>query len=640
MNYLKTLEFDVILNKLAEHAHTHAAKDKCLSLVPYLSEREANINLNETTQAKQIIEYAGTPPLDAMQDIGKLLTLVEIGEDMLTPEQIWKFYSLLASCKRMKKYLKRAESTCSEIADYGGSIIDLSELQTEIDRCIYNGQVSDKASNTLYSIRRKIDNTSGQIKAKLNTVLSKNKTWFSDYYVSVRSGHYTLPVKREYKSNVVGTVIDTSNSGGTYFIEPMSVTKLQQELSDLAIEEDMEVRRILYTLTAEIGNAALEIRYNIETMEKLDFLFAKAQLSIELKASSVKLTTERTIRLQNARHPLLDIKTVVPLNFVLEGDIRGIVITGPNTGGKTVALKTVGLLSIMAQSGLHVPADGESMLSLCNLVLCDIGDGQSISENLSTFSSHMKNIIEILKTASCESLVLLDELGSGTDPAEGMGLAVAILEELCQRECLFVSTTHYPEVKGFVAGREGIQNARMAFDKQSLMPLYHIEIGEAGESCALYIAERLGMQDHILRNAEKVAYSVSNSKNLVEIDLGQFLKSEYVPCYSSAPKVVCDKPSKVVSSRAMSFNVGDTVMIYPQKSLGIVFAKANDSGEVGIQVYKNKKRIHYRKIRLHKKTTESYPENYDFSLVFEEIKDPKVERLIKKHKKNEVSTYS
>jgi len=568
-----------------------------------------------------------------MHDISKLLTLVEIGEDMLPPEQIWKFYSMLVACKRMKQYLKRAETTGNEILFYGGSIIDLSELTTEIDRCIRNDQVDDKASNTLYTIRRQIENKSEQIKAKLSTVLSKNKAWFSDGFVSVRNGHYTLPVKREYKTNIPGTVIETSNTGGTLFIEPVSVTMSQQELSALEVDEDKEVRRILYTLTAAIGNAAPEIRYNIGAMETLDFLFAKAKLSYAMKAAPVSMTTERIIRIQNARHPLLDSETTIPLNFKLDGDVRGVVITGPNTGGKTVALKTVGLLSIMAQSGLHVPADGDSVFSLCNLILCDIGDGQSISENLSTFSSHIKNIIEILKTATHESLVLFDELASGTDPAEGMGLAIAILEELCQRKCLFVATTHYPEVKGFVSGRAGIQNARMAFDKQSLMPLYRLEIGEAGESCALHIAEHLGMPEHILKNAEKAAYFVSNKRENERTDSEQFLQSSHNPPPLSSPSIISDTPQKSVSKRALSFNVGDTVIIYPQKKMGIVYAKSNDMGEVGIQIYRNKKRISYKKLKLHKPTTESYPENYDFALVFEEVFDPKVERLIEKHKK-------
>ncbi|HBE76507.1 MAG TPA: DNA mismatch repair protein MutS, partial [Firmicutes bacterium] len=500
MNNYKTLEFDKILEQLADNAMSDIVKARCLALIPSLNETEVRRRIDETTQAKQIIEQTGTPPLPSMTVLQKIIGLIAV-DVMLMPNQIAHVSSFLVSCRRMKIYLKKAEATGVAIAWYGESIDELSELENEIDRCIRNGVVDDRASSRLADIRRLTTITIDQIKAKLDALLRKNKDWFSENFVSIRNGCYTLPVKREHKNNVIGSVIDLSQTGGTCFIEPTSVGRLQSELSALKIEEDSEVRCILYSLTTFISENLPAIQRNIEAMETLDFIFAKGKLSLAMKASPIIINAKREIRIVDARHPLINPDTVVPLNFEVGNQTNGVIITGPNTGGKTVALKCVGLLSLMVQSGLHVPAAENSIFCLHNLVLCDIGDGQSITENLSTFSSHLKNIIGILRQANHESLVLLDELGSGTDPLEGMGLAIAILDELSAKKCLFVVTTHYPEVKEYAANKPGLVNARMAFDKESLLPLYRLEIGEAGESCAFYIAERLGLQQHLLVRA-------------------------------------------------------------------------------------------------------------------------------------------
>ncbi len=627
MNAFTALEFDKILLRLSEHALTESAKAQCLALTPCLNEREAKKRLDDTTQARRLLEQAGTPPLTAMTDLPQLMTLAEAG-DMLLPEQLEKFSYFYTACKRLRQYLQRAESTGCLIAFYGRSIEDLSSLGTEIDRCIRGGQVDDRASARLRDIRRQKETVSEQIKGKLNSILSRNKTWFSDSFVSVRGGRYTLPVKREYKSNLPGTVVELSNTGGTCFVEPAAISRLQQEMNLLELEEDNEIRTILYTLTAQIVESLPSIRRNVEAMEKLDFLFAKGKYSIDANCTPVMLTAAREIRISNARHPLLNRELAVPLDFSLGGNVRGVVVTGPNTGGKTVALKTIGLLSLMAQSGLHVPAAESSVFSMHNLYLCDIGDGQSIAENLSTFSSHMKNVIEILSTVTNESLVLLDELGSGTDPAEGMGLAVAVLEELCRRGCLFVVTTHYPEVKSFAARREGLQNARMAFDRQNLRPLYRLEVGEAGESCALYIAKRLGMPPHILENAAKTAYGVKKP----ETDglMPEFVPSPTQKSQSSAKRIVPDIAPKETSTAARRFNVGDSVFVLPNREIGIVYSPADDMGEVGVQIKKDKRRISHKRLELNVPASELYPEDYDFSIIFDTVANRKARHLMGK----------
>lgn len=626
MNHYITLEFDKILGKLAENALSETVKTRCLELDPSLNEAEVRRWMDETTQAKRIIEQIGTPPLSSMSELQKVIDRIAI-EAMLMPDQIAHVSSFLVSCRRMKAYLRKAEATDSNIAWYGGSIDKLAELENEIEQCIRNGIVDDKASVQLDGIRRQIVITTDQIKAKLDTLLRKNKAWFSESFVSVRNGRYTLPVKREHKNDVAGTVIEMSNTGGTCFIEPSSVGRLQSELYALQIEEDSEVRRILYSLTALISDNLPAIKLNIETMETLDFLFAKGKLSISMKASPVGINTDREIHMSNARHPLLNQNSAVPLNFEAGDKTSGVVITGPNTGGKTVALKTVGLLSLMVQSGLHVPADEVSSFCMHNLILCDIGDGQSIAENLSTFSSHMKNIIEILKQANKESLVLLDELGSGTDPAEGMGLAIAVLDDLCAKGCMFVVTTHYPEIKEYAAITPGLVNARMAFDKESLMPLYRLEIGEAGESCALYIAEMLGMPRQMLERAHEAAYGSKAEGHWLEAPQSISAPDKAV----TAPKIVKQKELKPeIQSHSGKFNIGDSVIVYPQKEIGIVYARSNEKGEIGVQVKEKKRLVNHKRIKLHVAASELYPENYDFSIIFDSVENRKSRRILER----------
>lgn len=629
MNHYKALELDKILERLSENARSKQVKERCLALKPSLNEQEVKRWMEETTQAKQIIEQVGTPPLSSMSELQKVIDSVSI-DALLIPDQIEHVSLFLVSCRRMASYLKKAEFTQTDIAWYGRSLCNMSDLENEIERCIRNGKVDDYASTQLNSIRRQMTIASDQVKAKLDALLRKNKGWFSESFVSVRNGHYTLPVKREHKKDVPGTVIELSNTGGTCFIEPLSVSKLESKLYTLQIEEDSEVRRILYTLSAQISDHMPEIKRNMETMETLDFLFAKAKLSISMNASPVMIQTERKIKICNAKHPLLDQSSAVPLNFQAGYQNNGIVITGPNTGGKTVVLKTVGLLSLMVQCGLHVPADENSSFCMHNQILCDIGDGQSISENLSTFSAHMKNVIQILTFADEESLVLFDELGSGTDPTEGMGLAIAVLDELCAKKCLFAVTTHYPEIKEYASAKPKLINARMAFDKESLLPLYRLEIGEAGESCALYIAQRLGMPSKLLRRAQEAAYGTLHEES--EPDKPIIIRQK------SAPRIQKQvQANDQVQSHSSKFNIGDSVIVYPEKAKAIVYARANEKGEIGVQIKGQKSLVNHKRIKLLVPASELYPENYDFSIIFDSVENRKARHILdKRHEEGTV----
>lgn len=374
---MKALEYNKILTMLSENAVSENAKHKLLELQPYLSQRDVNAKIKDTTEARKILDHIGSAPLASMKDIPMLLELAEKGA-MLVPEQLNQIGLFINACKRMKSFLKRAESLGVDIAGYGGSISELILLSTEVQNTIRNNAIDDGASKELKDVRKKMDQVNSEVKTKLESQLRSKKEWFTDGYISIRNGHFVLPVKREYKNMVSGSVLDISSSGSTYFIEPTVISKLKDELSLLEIAESNEERRILYVLSELVGENGSEIRLNMEAMETLDFIFAKAKLSVDMKAIPAVINVSRRIDIVNGRHPLLKPTECVPLNFTLGAGIRGIVITGPNTGGKTVALKTVGLLQLMAQSGLHVPCESAD-LCMNNAVLCDIGDGQSIS---------------------------------------------------------------------------------------------------------------------------------------------------------------------------------------------------------------------------------------------------------------------
>lgn len=649
--FAKTLEFNKIIERLLENTISGKAREKLSELEPYLNEDECRRRIQETTDAKRILESLGTPPLSSMSELDKILGLCAKGA-MLIPEQFEETAQFLLACRRMKTYLKKAESLEVNIAFYGSSIDPLSDLCEEIEHSIRNGRVDDSASPRLKAIRRMQDNVNQQIRSKLDSILRSKKEWFADSFVSIRNGHFVLPVKKEYKNMVTGSLIETSATGGTYFIEPSVVHKLQGEIAALDIDEENEVRKILYTLTALVDEKIPVFKVNADIMETLDIMFAKAKLSVQMNAIEANINIHRRIVIKAGRHPLLNQSECIPLDFEIGNEFRGVVITGPNIGGKTVALKSVGLLSLMVQSGLHVPVAAGSEFSMHNLILCDIGDGQSITENLSTFSSHLANVNEILKCATEESLVLLDEVGSGTDPAEGMGIAAAILEELKNKGCLFVATTHYPEIKDYARNTPGLINARMAFDKESLKPLYRLKIGEAGESCALYIAKELGFPEHLLKIAYDAAYNgrfgisgVNSGKSQDESlfhAISQAAQAENRPGkiysknnYSETTIPVLKKGNPKVQApenRSRRFNIGDSVLVYPQREIGLVYLTANERGEIGVQIKGKKKLISYKRIKLHVPASELYPPDYDFSIVFDTVENRKARhQMNKKH---------
>lgn len=610
---LQAIEFDKIINKLEEYAFTEQAKETCRNLVPYLEESNVRARMRETTEARKILDEVGTPPLVSMKDVDQLILLAKQG-GMLVPEQLEYIGIVLTAVQRLKSFLEQGKRAEVGLAYYCDELDPLEEIKQEIEQKIRGAQVDDHASNVLRDIRRNISILESKIKEKADQILRTNKKCCSEAFVVKRNGHLCLPVKKEYRSRIDGSVIDQSQSGATLFIEPAAIRKLGTDLELLQIEEDNEVRIILYTLSGVIADAEAVFEQNLAIIIKLDFIFAKGKLSEEMHAKVPLLNTERYCKIKKGRHPLLHKDKCVPLDFEIGNKIAGIIITGPNTGGKTVAIKTVGLFCAMAQSGLHVPCDSAD-LCMNSQILCDIGDGQNITQNLSTFSAHMTNVLEILRKVNPESLVIMDELGSGTDPAEGMGIAIAILNELKKSGCLFVVTTHYPEVKTYAEKTEGVLNARMSFDRETLRPLYRLEIGKAGKSCALYIAKQLGMPSGMLQRASKEAYGEEKGKQLDE--LWEHGQTQLVKVH--APKI--QKMRKTVQTHLEidKFRRGDSVMISPEQKIGIVCEKCNEKGEVLVQLQHEKRMISHKRLKLHVAADALYPADYDFSIIFDSV---------------------
>lgn len=650
------LEFGKILEKLSECAVSEIVKAQCLNIEMILNEKILKDKIKETTEARKIIDSLGTPPISSMQDLEKIIKEAEIGS-MLEPEMLIQVASFSKGTRQMKRYLERAEYLDLELAFYGRGFYIMEELEEEIDRSIRNNEVVSEASSTLKNIRRNIELKRDGIKAKLEHIIKAKREYLADTYIMNRSGHYVIAVKKEYKNQIPGQCIDTSRTGSTLFIEPSVLSKVQDELALLEIEESNEVRRILYTLTNDVVAYLSEMKSNMEMMQVLDFAFAKGKLSLSMKARAAEMTTQRHILIKQGRHPLLLSNKCVPLDFEMGKKETGIVITGPNTGGKTVALKTIGLLSMMAQCGLHVPVGEGSIFTMHNQILCDIGDGQSIEESLSTFSAHIKAITEILKLATDESLVLLDELGSGTDPKEGMGIAIAILEALRQKSSLFVATTHYPEVKTYALETSGLQNACMQFDKETLMPLYTLKIGEVGESCALYIAEKLGFpmplleiaRSYVIDTSNQVTkeHTLENSKQSLERyrkeshskqDVRDIKERKKKESSSAAPKLIHEK-QKSLTNKKSTFNIGDSVLVFPQKEKGIVFATETKEGAVGVQIKGRKRWVNVKRLKLLVAASELYPEDYDFSIIFDSVANRKAKNAMKRKKTDLVANY-
>ncbi|MBF1183384.1 MAG: endonuclease MutS2 [[Eubacterium] sulci] len=516
---LETLEYKKIIAQLKREMGSAASAKLADELTPLTSEKIIKEELRSTTEAVDLIVRKGPLPTGGLYDIREALLLAKKGGS-LTMRQLLEVQNVLGISSEVVAFMHDdALPELKHIGEMVDLIVEFTVLEKEISRCILTeDEMADNASPKLKDIRRSIHQQNQAIKNKLSRIItsSSNKTYLQDAIVTMRDGRYVIPVKQEYRSFFPGMVHDQSKGGATLFIEPQGVVELNNKLRELEVEEQLEIARILAELSSRVAEHYREIRSNLELLTKLDFIMAKGKLSCKMHASEPKIDTDGELRLISARHPLIEYKKAVPVDIRIGGDYRTLIITGPNTGGKTVSLKTAGLLVMMAQSGLHIPASHASTLPIFGEVFADIGDEQSIEQSLSTFSSHMKNIVSIIDKASYDSLVLVDELGAGTDPTEGAALAIAILERFYDSGALTMATTHYNELKKYALATSGVENAAMEFDVETLTPTYRLLIGVPGKSNAFEISKKLGLSESVIERAtEHIKHGDMEFENVI-----------------------------------------------------------------------------------------------------------------------------
>ena len=503
---LKTLEYTKIIEMLAAHASSPLGKIRCEDLLPSCSPGEIEYKQEQTQDALSRLFQKGNINFGSAKDIRGSLKRLEIGSTLGITELL-QICALLDNTSRVKSYGRREKENeqRDSLDDLFDALEPLPLLNTEIRRCILSeDEIADDASATLKQIRRSMKVTGERIHTQLAGMVNGSaRTYLQDAVITMRNGRYCIPVKAEYKSQVPGMIHDQSSTGSTLFIEPMAIVKLNNEIRDLEMKEAAEIEVILASLSNMAAQERENLRYNLENLVELDFIFARAALAMDMNATEPIFNDEGRIRLKQARHPLIDKKKAVPIDIRLGDDFDLLVITGPNTGGKTVSLKTVGLLTLMGQSGLHIPTLDRSELALFEEVYADIGDEQSIEQSLSTFSSHMTNVVSFLKKANRHSLVLFDELGAGTDPTEGAALAIAILSHLHEQGIRTMATTHYSELKVYALSTSGVENACCEFDVETLRPTYRLLIGVPGKSNAFAISSKLGLPDYIIDKAKE-----------------------------------------------------------------------------------------------------------------------------------------
>ncbi len=501
---LKILEYNKITDRLASHASSEPGIRLCNELQPMTDIDEIGAALRQTSDAVSRIFRHGSNSFAGLKDIRPLTKSLQIGS-ALGISELLDICSLLKVAAGARKYGVSEDTSADSLSGMFNAIYDIADVRREIERCILSEyEIADDASADLKNIRRQIRICTERIRSELNSMLNgSDRTYLQEAVITTRGGRYCIPVKAEYKSQVPGMVHDQSKAGSTFFIEPMSVVRLNNEIREYEVKESEEIAKILASLSAMAGNYTTELDADYDILSQLDFIFAKAKLSLEYKGSEPVMNTRGYVNIRKGRHPLIDSRKVVPIDVSIGDSYNELIITGPNTGGKTVTLKTIGLFSLLGQSGLHIPAADNSELTVFNDIFADIGDEQSIEQSLSTFSSHMKNIIEILAKADSGSLVLFDELCAGTDPTEGAALAISILTSLHKLKVTTVATTHYSELKIFALSTDGVQNACCEFDVATLAPTYRLLIGIPGKSNAFAISGKLGLPQYIIDDAKE-----------------------------------------------------------------------------------------------------------------------------------------
>ena len=594
---LKVLEFDKIKDELKRYTSTSAAKDIIDELEPYDNVFEVKEHLEETREAFQLLIKKGAPPFEGMHDVREGITKAERGF-ILMPVQLLRIGTLLKCARRFKEYInhKDEEESFRVIEDICEGLLPLKKLEDEIFNAIIGeDEISDRASSTLFNIRRSLKDKESSIKSKVNSLVRSYSQYLQESIYTVRGERYVLPVKIEHKGAVPGLVHDQSSSGATLFIEPMGLVDLNNEIKELRLKEKAEIEKILGELSVKIYEDITVVKNNANILWELDFIFAKAKYAGSIDATYPEINDEGYFNILKAKHPLLDSKVAVRNDIYLEEGITSIVVTGPNTGGKTVTLKTVGLLHIMAMSGLMIPAGQGSKISFFKEVFADIGDEQSIEQSLSTFSSHMTNIVNIINKADEKSLALFDELGAGTDPTEGASLAISILENLRSRGTKVIATTHYSELKAYALKVEGVENASVEFDVETLRPTYRLLIGIPGKSNAFEISKRLGLPDYIIEDArEGISKDTLRFEDLIQSLQEKSIKAQKDASEAAGAKQQAIKLKEKYEEKLDKFDtIREKAVIEAQKEAKKIIKEAKEEADKILKDIRELERMGY-----------------------------------------------
>lgn len=612
------------LEKLNYFELKEIVKEYCVSglgkalidkLEPSSNIKLVNKRLDETSEGRRLIDASYNIPLEGIFNVVPYIDKIEKGLS-LEPEELTTMSSFLRGSRKVKSFIKDKEGYAPTLSSYGENITDLSYIEEEINRSIRGSMVDSNASKNLKKIRRLIEECEAKIKERLEKFLknSENKKYIQDFFVSKRNGKYTIPIKAEFKKYVEGTIIEASSRGTTVFIEPKVVSKYTSELAILKVEESMEEYKILGGLTEMLYEKIRELKMNIDVISEYDMIWAKAKYSNAIRGIKSKLNDYGYIKIVDGKYPL--IKDGVPLNFEIGKDYRTLIITGPNAGGKTVVLKTVGMLTLAVQLGFHIAAKEGTEMAVFNKMFVDIGDNQSVENALSTFSSHVKNLAQIIKDSGKSTLLLFDEIGSGTELNEGAALAIAILEELYHKGCITIATTHYGEIKNFSKEHPDFENAAMEFEKDTLEPLYKLSIGKCGDSNALYISKKMGISDAIIERTKQ--YIEKKNYNYELINESKIAKYEEIV---------------EVLQKIEDYSIGDRVILLDNNDSAIVYKELDDLNNL-VVFYKNDfMEVNYKRVKLDIKATELYPEDYDFNQLFTSYKERKLEHDINRGSK-------
>jgi dsDNA-specific endonuclease/ATPase MutS2 len=590
---------------------------KCLidKLEPSTNIKIVNRRLDETSEGRTLIDASYNIPFDGIFNVNPLIEKMEKGAS-LDPQDLSMMENFLRGCRKLKLFMNGKEGYAPTLSSYSLNITDLIYIEDKINISISGNRVDTNASKELKKIRKQIDICEDKIKEKLEKFLKNpiNKEYIQEFFVSQRNGKYTIPIKATFKNQVQGEIIETSSKGSTVFVEPNVVARYTSELAILKVEEAMEEYKILATLTEMLFEKIKEIKINIDIIAEYDMIWAKAKYSSDIEGIKPKLNEHGYIKIVKGVYPL--IKNGVPVDFEIGNDYRSLIITGPNAGGKTIVLKTLGMLTLAVQSGFHINAKEGTEIAVFNKIFVDIGDNQSVENALSTFSSHVKNLAYIIKESNKSTLLLFDEIGSGTEPNEGAALAIAILEEVYHKGCITVATTHYGEIKNFSEKHPDFENAAMEFRKDTLEPLYKLNIGKTGESNALYISKKMCISDNIIERTRRYIQSKNYNYELIQDS-----------------KVIKKKDIQEDKNQGYEFAVGDKVLWMDKSESAIVYKEKDEYNNITIFYNKEFFTVNCKRLKLEIKASELYPEGYDLNQLFVTFKERKLERDIERGSK-------